>query len=49
VSDPYASAWAAVEAAVLRESGSLDAAIREAIARGDDPEERTASPIAFSP
>jgi hypothetical protein len=39
VSDPYAPAWAAVEAAVLRESGSLDVAVREAIARGDDPEE----------
>jgi hypothetical protein len=39
VSDPYAAAWAAVEAAVLCESGRLDAAVREAIARGDDPEE----------
>ena len=39
MSDPYAAAWAAVEAAVLRESGSLDAAIREAIAGGDDPDE----------
>ena len=39
VSDPYAGAWAAVEAAVLREPGSLDVAVREAIARGDDPEE----------
>jgi len=39
MSDPYAGAWAAVEAAVLREPGSLDVAVREAIARGDDPEE----------
>ena len=39
MSDPYAGAWAAVEAAVLRESGSLAVAVREAIARGDDPEE----------
>jgi hypothetical protein len=39
VNDPYAAAWAAVEAAILRETGSLDTAIREAIARGDDPAE----------
>jgi len=37
--DPYAGAWAAVETAVLREPGSLVVATREAIARGDDPEE----------
>jgi hypothetical protein len=39
LSDPYAEAWAAVVAAVLREPGILDVAVREAIARGDDPEE----------
>ena len=39
MNDPYAAAWAKVEAAILRESGSLDPATREAIARGDDPEE----------
>lgn len=39
MNDPYAAAWAAVEAAILRETGSLDTAIREAIARGDDPAE----------
>lgn len=40
MNDPYAAAWAAVEAAVLREPGSVDAATRAAIARGgDDPEE----------
>ena len=39
MSDPYAGAWAAVEAAVLREPGSLDVTVREAIARGDDPAE----------
>jgi len=39
VSDPYAAGWAAVEAAVLREPGKLDVAVREAIARSDDPAE----------
>ena len=39
MSDPYAEAWAAVEAAILREPGRLDVAVREAIARGDDPTE----------
>ena len=37
--DPYAAAWAEVEAAVLGEPGSLDVATRAAIARGDDPEQ----------
>ncbi len=40
--DPYAAAWAAVEAAVLREPGSVDAATRAAIAHGDDPGELAA-------
>ena len=39
MSDPYAEAWAAVEAAILREPGRLDVVVREAIARGDDPTE----------
>jgi len=39
LSDPYAEAWAAVEAAILREPGRLDVVVREAIARGDDPTE----------
>jgi len=39
VNDPYAAVWASVEAAILREPGSLDAASREAIAAGDDPSE----------
>ena len=39
MNDPYAAAWAKIEAAILRAPGSLDPAIRAAIACGDDPEE----------
>jgi len=35
--DPYADAWERVAAAVLESAGSLQAYVRRAIARGEDP------------
>ncbi len=35
--DPYAEAWARVDAAILESSGALPAYVRRAIARGEDP------------
>jgi hypothetical protein len=37
--DPYADAWDRVAAAVLESAGSLQAYVRRAIARGEDPPE----------
>ena len=40
--DPYAAAWARVDAAILESSGALPAYVRRAIARGEDPPELAA-------
>jgi hypothetical protein len=37
--DPYADAWHAVEDAVLSSPGAVQAYVRRAIARGEDPPE----------
>lgn len=39
--DPYANAWERVAEAVLESEGSLQAYVRRAIARGEDPPELT--------
>ena len=40
--DPYAAAWARVDAAILESPGVLPAYVRRAIARGEDPPELAA-------